>query len=217
MPTIQVNFLCGFKRERLGRQKQRRTRSTTLPLWTTALQLTTNEQTFSDDVVRKRGGTPMDALHAVHQARDHETTTRRYINGETRRRGRKENHGRRQLLAKKRIIARSCKRGNRSSKRQHMRWPCAGPASAGPHATSQPASTPAMSTRQPASPPSLPESGVTWPKPGSAPEPDRHRARASRCLRQWSGWGDQPKCTISKRLACANVRINLTQTNGLVN
>ena len=55
MPTIQVNFLCGFKRERLGRQKQRRTRSTTLPLWTTALQLTTNEQTFSDDVVRKRG------------------------------------------------------------------------------------------------------------------------------------------------------------------
>ena len=187
-----------------------------------ALQLTTNEQTVIDDVVRKRGGTPMDALHAVHQARglkatdfNHKTTIRGYINGETRRRSRKEKRGALDQEGSPHAhanedIARP--RGNTcvghvpgQSARAHMR-----PAS-------QPASTPAMSTRQPASPPSLPESGVTWPKPGSAPEPDRHRARASRCLRQWSGWGDQPKCTISKRLACANVRINLTQTNGLVN
>ena len=108
MPTIQVNFSCGFKRERLGRQDQRRTRPATLPLWTIVLQLTTNEQAFIDDVVRKRGGTPMDALHAVHQARDHEsaefsnkTTIRLCTNGETRLRGRKEKRCRSQLLTKK--------------------------------------------------------------------------------------------------------------------
>ena len=77
-------------------------------LWTMAPQLTTNEQTFIDDVVRKRGGTPMDALHAVHQARDHEsaefsnkTTIRLCTNGETRLRGRKEKRCRSQLLTKK--------------------------------------------------------------------------------------------------------------------
>ena len=66
-----------------------------------ALQLTTNEQARIDAVVRKRGGTPMDALHAVRQARDHKaadlsnkTTIRRDINGETRPRGRKEKRGR---------------------------------------------------------------------------------------------------------------------------
>ena len=50
----------------------------------------------------------MDALHAVHQARDHEsaefsnkTTIRLYTNGETRLRGRKEKRCRSQLLTKK--------------------------------------------------------------------------------------------------------------------
>ena len=73
-----------------------------------ALQVTTNEQAFIDNVLRKRRGMTMDARHAVHQARDHKaadfnnkTTIRRDINGETRRRGRKGNRGRSQLWTKK--------------------------------------------------------------------------------------------------------------------
>ena len=76
-----------------------------------APQLTTTEQNLIDDVVRKDGGTPMDALRAVNQARGRKrkaevfidkTTVYRYVNGETHRHGLREKRGRGQLLSKNR-------------------------------------------------------------------------------------------------------------------
>ena len=83
-------------------------KATSTQLWTMAPQLTTTEQNLIDDVVRKDGGTPMDALRAVNQARGRKrkaevfidkTTVYRYVNGETHRHGLREKRGRGQLLS----------------------------------------------------------------------------------------------------------------------
>ena len=183
-----------------------------------ALQLTTNEQTVIDDVVRKRGGTPMDALHAVHQARglkatdfNHKTTIRGYINGETRRRSRKEKRGALDQEGSPHAhanedIARP--RGNTcvghvpgQSARAHMR----------------PASQPVRQPCQQGSR-SAPPACQSQASPGQSQEARQSQTgtEAEPAVVSDSGAGSQ-KMFNSKRLACANLRINVTQTNGLVN
>ena len=75
---------------------------------------------------------------------------------------------------------------------------------AGPPAASQPAGQP-----QPAS-----QSGITRP-PGSPPEPDSQSQPISDSGEGGGGWS--PKLFISSHLVCANLPINMTQTNDLVN
>ena len=98
-------------------------------------QLTTTEQSLIDDVVRKDGGTPMDAP------------------------------------------------------------------------PSQPAGPPAAS--RPASPPARPLASQVIRQTARQPEPAH--------FRQWGGWGGSRKLFISSHRACANLPINMTQTNDLVN
>ena len=80
---------------------------------------------------------------------------------------------------------------------------------------SQPARPPASQViRQTAGQPQpASQSGITRP-PGSPPEPDSQSQPISD---SGEGGGGSPKLFISSHLACANLPINLTQTNDLVN
>ena len=89
-------------------------------------------------------------------------------------------------------------------------------------ACSQPASKPASAPARPPDSQVILDSRAAaacqsvWHHPATR-KPARARQPEPAHFRQWGGWGGSPKLFISSHLACANLPINLTQSNDLVN